>query len=179
MSIDQSIFQALYGITGKSDFLDILVIFFASYAPYFLVLCAAACLFAVRDWKKRFFYFSLIVLAIIISNGVIVELVRLFYEHPRPHLVLAIRPLIQPPSTPSMPSGHAAAFFALALSMFFLKRRFGYMFLVGAVMVALARVVAGVHWPLDVFFGALVGVVSAYSARFFLEYRNKISPEKS
>ena len=59
----------------------------------------------------------------------------------------------------SFPSDHAALFFALALSIFFVSRRagsvaLGYAFLV----VCVPRVYMGFHYPSDILGGALVGM---------------------
>ncbi len=62
---------------------------------------------------------------------------------------------------PSFPSDHAAAVFAIAVSVFLLDRLVGSFFLAGAVAVAVGRVVVGVHYPTDVIAGALVGTASA------------------
>lgn len=61
--------------------------------------------------------------------------------------------------TNSFPSGHSATALILAGSFFMTVRRFwGRIILIGlASLVALSRVVVGVHWPLDVVAGALLG----------------------
>jgi undecaprenyl-diphosphatase len=66
----------------------------------------------------------------------------------------------------SFPSDHAALFFALALSIFFVSRRAGiaalsYAFLI----VCVPRVYMGFHYPTDILAGALIGVGAASLAK--------------
>jgi undecaprenyl-diphosphatase len=62
----------------------------------------------------------------------------------------------------SMPSDHAVMYFALATSVFLLSRWVGaFLFLHAAFVVSITRIFTGVHWPLDVVVGALVGILVA------------------
>ena len=65
----------------------------------------------------------------------------------------------------SFPSDHASMAFALAFSVVFLRPVLGSALLVLAGFVAWGRVFVGVHYPLDVLAGALVGLVWALAAR--------------
>lgn len=58
----------------------------------------------------------------------------------------------------TFPSDHAAFFFALALGIFLACRRAGAVALAWTIVVTLAtRIAAGMHWPLDIAAGALIG----------------------
>lgn len=62
----------------------------------------------------------------------------------------------------SFPSDHAALFFALALSIFFVSRRAGIVALCYAfLVVCVPRVYMGFHYPTDILAGALVGMAVA------------------
>lgn len=65
----------------------------------------------------------------------------------------------------SFPSGHATTAVALALAIGFLSARWFYPALVYALAIAASRVILGVHYPSDVFAGAVVGGVGAYAVR--------------
>lgn len=65
----------------------------------------------------------------------------------------------------SFPSNHAANSFAGAASLSYLFPQFSYFFYIYAGFVALSRVYVGVHYPLDIFFGALLGLFVAFSIR--------------
>jgi undecaprenyl-diphosphatase len=82
---------------------------------------------------------------------------RPFVAHPAQTLLLA------PPShEPSFPSDHAVAAFAIAFSVALIGgRRVGALFLAGASLVAVTRVLVGLHYPGDVAGGALVGLLAS------------------
>lgn len=62
---------------------------------------------------------------------------------------------------PSFPSDHASAAFGIAFAVFFFDRVVGSIFLAAACVIAGGRVFIGVHYPLDVVAGCLVGFGSA------------------
>jgi membrane-associated phospholipid phosphatase len=50
-------------------------------------------------------------------------------------------------------------------------RTWGVIFFLGAILMGLARVVAGIHWPYDIFGGALIGIISSVLvAKFFKKF---------
>ncbi len=77
---------------------------------------------------------------------------RPYETHPSAHVWTAKS------ADPSFPSDHASAAFAIACSVLLFDRLAGALFLAAAVVVALGRVVVGVHYPGDVLAGALVGL---------------------
>jgi len=77
-------------------------------------------------------------------------------------------------------SSHAANTFGVASFLFFLLRGrlhyIGWIFLWSA-LVSYTRIYLGVHYPLDVFFGALSGIIIGYLVyRLYLLYKLQIQP---
>lgn len=64
----------------------------------------------------------------------------------------------EPLTAHAFPSGHSSAAFALGFTMLLVDPPFGAALLAGAAFVAFGRVYAGVHYPLDVLAGVLVGL---------------------
>ena len=82
---------------------------------------------------------------------------RPFVAHPHDTILLVARS-----SEPSFPSDHAVAAFAIAFSIAFVGKRMGAAFLAAATLIALSRVIAGLHYPSDVLGGAAIGLLSAF-----------------
>ena len=74
-------------------------------------------------------------------------------------------PLARVPQDPSFPSGHAASSFACALVLAWAAPRLAAPLLLLAAGIAFSRVYVGVHWPLDVVAGAVLGVLVAIALR--------------
>jgi membrane-associated phospholipid phosphatase len=66
---------------------------------------------------------------------------------------------------PGFPSDHATAAFAIAVAILLRNRRWGALSLVGAVVLAAARVGMGIHYPSDVLGGAVLGSACALALR--------------
>jgi len=62
----------------------------------------------------------------------------------------------------AFPSSHAAIFSALAFSIFFMHKKAGIVFMALALIIGVSRIVAGVHFPVDILGGFLLGALVAY-----------------
>jgi len=158
-SFNLSFFNFLHGLSGRNSFVDAAGIFTAKYIPYVIFIAFLWLVISQPDLRRRIFFFSEAVIAVILSRGLITEIVRFFYYSPRPFEALNFQSLI-PESGSSIPSGHAAFFFALAMTIFFYNRRWGIWYFVISLLIGLARIFAGVHWPSDIIAGAVVGILS-------------------
>jgi undecaprenyl-diphosphatase len=80
---------------------------------------------------------------------------RPFVDHPLAHNFLAHA------SDPGFPSDHATGAFAIAFALVLRDRVVGIVALVLALALSFGRVALGVHYPSDVFAGAVLGLAAA------------------
>src|SRR3989338_185560 len=172
MSFELGFFNFLYGLAGQSKILDWFIIFLVEYLPYFLIILFFFFLLKEKDFQTRFYYFSFTALALILSRGIITEIIRFFYHRPRPFLALNFTALINHSSSNSLPSGHAVFYFTLVILFFLFKgelwQRWRLWFLGGVILMGIARVSAGAHWPLDIVSGFFVAAVSVFVIKWLL-----------
>jgi undecaprenyl-diphosphatase len=123
-----------------------------SWGAVWLALALALALF-----RKRIQPFVLVLLADAASDGA-AELLKSAVGETRPHLP---HPLVAVPHSKSFPSGHAATSFACATVLAVLLPRAAPLLYVLAFAIAYSRLYVGVHWPLDVVAGGLIGILTA------------------
>ncbi|MES2225032.1 MAG: phosphatase PAP2 family protein [Patescibacteria group bacterium] len=94
----------------------------------------------------------------VIATGIAIVLLKIFIAYPRPFTVLAnLRVLVSLPDDYSFPSGHSAITMALATGVYCYNKKLGMLLFAFAFVVGMARIYVGVHYPLDVAVGFMLG----------------------
>jgi membrane-associated phospholipid phosphatase len=124
-----------------------------------------------------FFATALAVLLAEVSSGLLKELVgrdRPYVVEPEPD------PIVREPVSLSFPSGHATVSFACAVVLGAAMPRLALLFYALAAAIAWSRVVTGVHYPLDVLGGAVLGLgvgwVALTALRWLPRARRRSAP---
>lgn len=108
--------------------------------------------------------FGLLLLALAIETLVVTILKEVFHQ-PRPGSVFTDCMILQPLYQASFPSGDVAMGFTIAWCLLQHERRWLQVVYLGYAMVLMyERMYAGVHFPLDVVTGAILGIVSSMIA---------------
>ena len=169
--MNNEVFYFFYNFAHQSSFFDQLVVFIAVYFPYVVIILAGLFLLFHHEVLQAENPFRVFlekkkeILTVFISGGIAVffDLVLKFLIHaPRPFIVLNNIQNLFPETGYAFPSGHATFFMALAVSLFFLHKKAGYIFIFFAIIIGLARIIAGVHFPIDILGGFILGVVIVY-----------------
>ena len=116
----------------------------------------------LKNYRKYRDMFLVSVGSAVVARYGLVAIIRFFYHHPRPFLVLQnVRLLIPREAEYSFPSGHASFYFALATGVYLYNKKSGYVYLTLTALIGFARIFAGVHWPYDILGGATLGILTA------------------
>ncbi len=87
-----------------------------------------------------------------------------FFAVPRPYLVNGTNPLAGHFSGGSFPSNHTAAAFAVSVSIFLHKHKWGIPLIILSLIIGISRILGGVHYPLDIIGGIIIGTAVAWTA---------------
>ena len=184
---NNQIFLAFYSLAHKSFFFDKMVVFFAQTFPNIVILLSIIFLLYHHEvlpikkgsdkigiwdsfkilkqkWKEIVLVFFSGVLAWSIAT-----VLKMMFHTSRPYIAFEnVVPLLDKTDF-SFPSGHATFFMALGVAIFLSHKKAGYYFIFFALIIGLARIIAGVHFPIDILGGFILGGIIAYLVRFIYD----------
>lgn len=185
--MNNQIFFFFYNLANQSKTFDYIVVFFAEYFPYLVIFIAGVFLLFHNEVFKRnngeeggmsvvlrnfisvfrqkkleiSLSFITAILAWVFAKGI-----KMILAYPRPFILFGdINPLFIE-SGYSFPSGHATFFMALAVSIFFFHKKAGSVFIFFAVLIGIARIISGIHFPVDILGGFMLGSLIAYLVKY-------------
>jgi membrane-associated phospholipid phosphatase len=136
------------------------------FAPMLLLLAA---ILIWRGRGKGLLFILVLGLAIGVTDGLVCNTLKHAFSRPRPCLVLEnVIALVGCSDSGSLPSSHAANWFAAAMVAFLFHRRSWRAMLPLALAVSFSRVYNGVHYPSDVVAGAILGSGTGFAVVFGL-----------
>lgn len=156
--MDIYLFNLINQFAGKWLWLDTLGIYFAEYFEYLVALCLILFLLKFRKYWKMVLQ---AIISALLARFVVVEFIRWLWSRPRPFLENNVN-LLLTHNKAAFPSGHAAFFFALSFIIFLHNKKIGALFFIASLLICLARVFTGIHWPTDILAGAVIGILSAW-----------------
>ena len=163
MHPDRALLEAFRSITGKSARVDAAVLFAATRLFFLLLLVALASVlfFPVHEGSGRLHTLGVVLAALALAEA-ISWTTSLVWHRERPFLHLGFSPLFwMPPRWKSFPSDHTTIGCTIAWTMLLLKHPIAPVLIIMAIGVSFARIAAGVHYPSDVFAGALLALAAA------------------
>lgn len=162
-------FDVIHSLAGTSKVLDWVAIFCGQFLPYLVVIALIIGILAQRPWRRRLTIFFFAGLSVILARGIVQTLINYFFPIDRPFVARGFEPLISFPELPSFPSGHAVIFFSLATVVFLqLSSRWGIVMYLFATLIGVARVFIGLHYPIDIIGGAVIGMLIPLLLRVML-----------
>lgn len=166
--INHNIFLSINSLAGLSGAVDAIALFLANGAGISLaIITGLFIIFRESGWgiiRSGLIVFIPVLVAVVYS-----EALKILFLTPRPSLVMdQVNLLYEYGAIDSFPSSHATVYAALAMSAYFYSKRLGVFLFGGAALIGLARIFVGVHWPLDVVAGFIVGTLVSFVSYVFL-----------
>jgi undecaprenyl-diphosphatase len=187
--LNNNIFFFINNFSHQSAFVDWLIKFFAT--PFIFITILAAFIFLIFytenhfDSKNLSWKYNLgprLTKILFVSSSAVfawafTAVLKAIIAAPRPFLVFEnLQPLFLHGGMDSFPSGHSTFLAALAVSLYLISKKVGIYFMIVAILVGLARVAAGIHFPIDILFGYIIGISSAliFSLIFKAKFINRL-----
>ena len=163
------VFMSTFGLSGYMLIISALIVFAAVLGQRRGFDRALGVRLGLLAERASYFFVTIAV------SGIAAQVIKHIVGRARPKLMpelgaYSFDPLSIKSSLASFPSGHATTVFAAAAALGFFMPRARLALIVFAVVIAIARVMAGAHYPSDVVAGALLGtVVALWLARVFAD----------
>lgn len=176
MKLDWALFQALNGLAGRWPAFDRLIQFLMN--DYALVTALSALMVVLwlrgrtpeeREADQKAAVYTIV--ALFIASAFVKGLNLLFFRL-RPFTEHEVRVLFYYPSDSSLPSNSVMVAFVFAIGARQRSRELGALGIGMGVILGLARIIGGVHYPLDIITGALIGtgaVLAVFRCGRFLD----------
>jgi undecaprenyl-diphosphatase len=157
--LDYDLFRSLNNLAASHDALEDPVKGYVE-ASEFIFVGALVVLFVIGGVVRRRAAVAAgatAALALVVAHflAAAVDRARPFVTHPHAHLFL------HHSADPGFPSDHATGAFAIAFALLLRDRVLGIVAVVLAFVLSIGRVALGVHYPTDVFAGAVLGLAAA------------------
>lgn len=165
MNLNTEIFYFINNNLSNPVF-DLIMPFLTNLGSFFviLIICIITILICRHYNKERYLKISKMCLYALLLSGGIVLCLKFGIVESRPFETLShVNQLVAPSEPNSFPSGHTSSTFSVVTVLvheFRQKKLLVIPLIIFALLIGFSRVYCGLHYPLDVVVGAMVGIVS-------------------
>ncbi len=138
-----------------------LIIFGAQYLVGGVIAGTLATIFYSKELR---FKLSLVLLVALPLGYVLARVLGMLYSHYQPFAELGFTPLVPHEVDNSFPSDHTLIAGIFASVAYLADKRFGLVMWVLALLMGLSRMIAGLHYGIDIAVGAVLAVVAVWVA---------------
>ncbi|MCJ8013415.1 undecaprenyl-diphosphatase [Paenibacillus sp. KQZ6P-2] len=157
-SWDYSLFSWINNAAGNYPAIDAIMRFLSENAEYLFYLAIIVYWFTRKRENRKMVAQALVSACLAFGIGMILS--HLFYRD-RPFVAHHVHQMIEHAANASFPSDHSIGSFVIASSIFLYRKRDGIVWLVLAALISFSRIWNGVHYPIDVLSGAIIGILSS------------------
>lgn len=174
LEIDTALFYFI-NVNLANPFFDWFMPFITEKAHWFPVWGILIIGLLWKGGKKGRVAVLLIIPVIFLSDQLSAKVLKPLIARPRPCVTLPdVYMLVDIKRSFSFPSAHAANFFAVATYFNYFYPKYRWVYFDAAFFVALSRVSIGVHYPLDIIAGGILGAACAMSVIYTWRWIEKL-----
>lgn len=164
------LFFQIYNLSHQHSYADQMMVFGAVDLIFVTAILGLTLFFTGKTKEKKAVFLT--ILGLVIAEMAIAAIHRVYFE-PRPFITFPITPLIPPTADATFPSGHTTIMAVIAAAYTFSRSKFAPLFILLMLWVGFARIFVGVHYPLDILGGIVLGFFATYSATLVLNFLKK------
>lgn len=154
--MDKRLFFAIYNFTAKRRWVRWLAEVIARLSKsFFFVIYGIGVLWLLVDAPYHLYRFIIIPLLTLCYNSFL----RKKIGRVRPFVRFGLEPLLSHEANGSCPSNHAASAMVISFAFWLISPYISVVLIIIALFTGVSRICAGVHYPLDVILGWLIGGV--------------------
>lgn len=157
-----ALFFLIFGLSNHTPFADNLMIFGARFVIYLTFLIMFILIFKGGSKEKKAMLLAILSMPITV---LVIMGIHLFLYEPRPFVTYHFTPLYPYNPDASFPSRHASFMSIIAFSYLYYKSKWSFLFLFLMLLVDISRIYVGVHYPIDILGGFIVGIISLILAK--------------
>lgn len=162
--MDKTLFLTCYQFTKKHPKLEKYILFTGKILPQLMLFVYFGFLFLLIQTKSSFLIKAV---AVPFFTLILITMIRKTINRKRPFEIFPIVCTLSHDKGNSFPSRHTASAFIIAITILHYHFAYGLFFLFIAFIIAISRVMLGLHFPLDVLVGAAISGVIGYFGFFF------------
>lgn len=164
------LFFSLHNLANQNIFFDKLIIFIAEPFSNLIILFTFLFLlihhevnFKKQNFKENLYKMKEILYVFFVGASAYISSVVLkgIFNRLRPFEVHQNVVQLFEETTSAFPSSHAAFYMALGISVYFIHKKVGSVLIFFALIIGIVRIIAGVHYPVDILGGYVLGIIIA------------------
>lgn len=167
--MNEKIFNILFNFANKGEFRKKIIVFLTKFTcDLFFIMYLIGGIYLIINFNKYgytelFRYIFVPFIAFLTAR-----IIRNKIKAKRPFEKMEIKSLIYHKGGNSFPSNHSTSAMVLAMALGYLFPLFIFYFIILAIITGILRIMAGVHYPIDVLMGLFIGFVFGYLGFFIL-----------
>ncbi len=164
--LNQKIFDILFKFGNRHKKLTVFTTIYSCYL--FFIMYLIGYLYIFIHFNKYGYKGLLKYIFVPLITIIIAKILRKKIKSKRPFEKLNITSLVKHKGGNSMPSNHSASAMVLALALTYILPQYFIFFIILAIITGTVRILAGLHYPIDILFGFALGLLIGTLGFFIL-----------